>query len=263
MQHQIKYLVFILVLLLNSCYRNRDNNQIEKVLQELTDKFPQLPKEKNKLTELYKLKRTVIIGEKNIEIQLRSSPDSIDDYQQVIVVRNPQNEYYAIPFFSNTYRDYWNFEFDEIDIAFKTNTTFEDEFNKAMEMLNLHDTIGTKGNVQSILFEIFGSLLICPLVELNDSSEIRQVSWSSRDNYSKYLDNENSDSCAVRKQKNFEDIAKAIRPSKYFFNGNTFWDKDNNRIYQIYNNSDMRQKTKYVLKLKTYRQDCVCQPIIL
>ena len=250
-------------MLLNSCYRNRDNNQIEKVLQELTDKFPQLPKAKNKLTEFYELKRTLIIGEKNIEIQLRSSPDSIDDYQQVIVVRNPQNEYYAIPFFSNTYRDYWSFEFDKIDIAFKTNTTFEDEFNKAMEMLNLHDAIGIKGNVQSILFEIFGSLLICPLVELNDSSKLRQVSWSSHDNYSKYLDNENSDSCAVRKQKNFEDIVKAIHPSEYFFNANTFWDKNNNRIYQIYNNEDMRQKTKYVLKLKTYRQDCICHPIML
>ena len=257
----IKTSLIILAFVFISC-NAKEENSVETALQEVVNKFPQLPQNENgKLLELYRLTRTVIIGERNIELQLRSMPDSINDYQQIIVFKNPQNEYYAIPFFSNTYRDYWNFEFDNLDIPFKANTTFEREFNKAMEILNLHDTIGTYGNVQMIVFEMFESLLQCPLVELNDSLDIQQVSWSTNDNYNLHLDDEDSDSCTIRKQKNFEDIQKVIAPSEYMFNYNTAWDKYNNRIYQVCNNHDMRKRTKYVLKLKTYRQDCICHPL--
>ena len=254
----MKYVPFlILALVLFSC-QSKHKDDVENALQDVVTRFPQLPSNEGKLTDFYKLTRTVIIGEKNIELQLRTYNEYIADYQQIIVIRNPQNAYYAIPFFSNLYRDYWNFEFDNLETGFNANTTFEREFNKAMEILNLHDTLGRRGNVQSTVREMFRSLLLCRQVYLSDSTEIiENICSSSYIDYNYSLNEENEDSCEARHRRNFEDIKSAIQISEYYFILNTIWDEENNRIYQITNLRDMWEREKCVLKLKTYRQGCI------
>jgi len=146
----LKIFIFQLFVLttLFSCKLTTAEPNIEKVITDLTDKFSQLPRGKSNQSDFYKLIRSVTNGECNFQLQLRSTPDSIKDKQQIIILINQKNECYAIPFFSNKYRDYWNFELEKpIDGVKKTNTTFELEITKVINALNLNDTIGTGAKV--------------------------------------------------------------------------------------------------------------------
>lgn len=258
---KIKYLSFYIALLsalLFSCQSKE--NKIEKALQNVTDRFPQLPKDEGKLINFYFLERTVIIGERNIELQLRSSPRNMNnDPQQIIIFKNPHDKYYAIPFFSNAYRDYWNFKFDNLEEGLKANTTFESEFNKAMDILNLHDTLGYSGNTQTIIDEMFKSLLVCQNIHLKDSIEMQM--WASYFNPS--LKIENLDSCRIRSKKNFEDIKQIMTQDEHIFFYCILLDWENNRIYQIPNLEEMLEHKPYKLKLTTYRHDCVSTRLIV
>jgi hypothetical protein len=248
--NKIKILLFLILTIQLDCRQDSNKHDIEKAILELTDTYSQLPKGEYKQTDFYKLKRTVIIGNTNIQLQLRSTPDSIADPQQIIIIINPQGQLYAIPFFSNTYRDYWNFQFDDpIPNVKKTNTSFEKEFTIAIETLNLNDTLGTG---KQIIFEILTSLINCDKVHENDSLKFAGI--SQKNNYE--LPEESIDSCIARSRKNFEAIKKEIHPSEFYYNYKAYWDKHNERIYQI-NNQGKSQKGKFLLDLKVYRQDCV------
>jgi hypothetical protein len=85
-----------------------------------------LPKSDLRPTVFYELVRSVRNGVRNFEVQLYSTPSSVEDNQEIIVLINQQGQVYAIPFFSNKYRDYWNFQFDrQIPEKEKIVTTFE------------------------------------------------------------------------------------------------------------------------------------------
>jgi len=238
------------------CQREQYKPNIEKAISDLTDKFTQLPKGKTNPADFYKLTRTVFIGEKNIQLQLRSAPDSINDRQQIIIIINPEGQYYTIPFFSNTFRDFWKFEFDnQIPTVESTKTTFEREFTTALDALNLNDTLGT--GVQ-ILHEILISLINCEKISENDSSHFTRISPTNNID----LPQENFDSCYARYHRNFEAIKKELHPSEYYFNYNAYWDKQNKRIYQL-NTQKIRRGKKFELEMKVYRQDCVVHLITM
>ena len=247
--------LFILILLLG-CQKNSHEPNIENTIWDLTERFPQLPKGTGTQSEFYKLTRTVIIGEKNIELQLRSSPDSIHDSQQLIIVINQKNECYAIPFFSNKYRDYWNFKFDTIvPTVKKTNTTFEKEFNTAMQVLGLKDSLST-GN--QVFYELLVSLIHCEIVRETDSlyfgSGVYDTSYDCCD-----LPEEEHDSCEARTRRNFEEIKRGMKCGEYCTVHKAYYDRSNQRIYE---HTDFPPKQGlFNLRLKLYRQDCVWHPI--
>jgi len=247
----------ISVLILSSflgCQQDTTTPNIEKAITDLTEEFTQLPKCISNPTDFYKLVRSVTMGESNVQLQLRNTPDSVKDKQQIIIIIDPKGKYYAIPFFSNTYRDYWNFKLDKpIPGVKKTNTTFEHELNKALDTLNLNDTLGTRGEV---ITEILISLLNCDKVSDYDSS--RFVGIFPVDNYS--IPAEELDSCYVRLRRNFIAIRNEIHPSENYRNYNAYWDQDNGRIYQI-NNQGRNWEKKQDLQITVYRQDCVIHAI--
>lgn len=244
---KIFILLFLTISFIQCQEKQNINNNVEHALYKLSERFDQLPKAKNSLSTFYKLERTVIIGEKQIQLQLRSTPDSIDDKQQIVIVINPEGKCVGIPLFSNTYRDYWSFEFDTIPHSAKrANTTFSKEFNSSMKDLHLNDTLGTS---RTILYEMFISLLHCEVVTEADSLKFEIVSLTGNNDVPK----EDSYDCLIRSRKNFKIIKKdAYRnPNIWFYN--SYWDKRNNRIYQIGN---LYESNLLPPKIKTYRQEC-------
>lgn len=247
----LKYLLIQLLLLTTvvSCKPKTSDSNIEKVISELTEKFPQLPKGRFNQSDFYKLNRTVIYGKNEFQLQLYSTPDSIENPQQIIVLINSKGEHYAIPLFSNKYRDYWNFEFEKPNEGIKrTNTTFEKEFTKAITVLNLNDSTGTG---EKVLNEMIISLLNCQVVRETDERIFKGL-WLTF-----YFDEltEDTDSCIIRLQKNFNAIKKSINPSENYYNYNAYLDIKNSRVYQIVNQGKNRGK-KLKPEIKTYRLNC-------
>jgi len=251
MKTNIKIYLTILLFTITfcGCRNTKVEPNIEKAINDLTDKFTQLPKGKSKQIDFYKLIRTVIIGDKNIKLQLYSAIDSLNEHQQIILIINPIGKYYAIPFLTNTYFDYWNFEFDKpILNVKKTNTTFETEFIKALDTLNLNDSIETKN---MIFNEIMFSLIQCERISESDSSKFESISLKNNNK----LPVEDEDSCYKRQKRNFEAILKVIHPLEYYYNYCAYWDRYNDRIYQLDNNGKVFSKNSK-FKIKVYRMGC-------
>jgi len=247
----LKIFIFQLLVLttLISCKPTTVEPNIERAITDLTNKFSQLPRGKSNQTDYYKLVRTVIYEKNIFQLQLYSTPDSIKDKQQIVILINSKGDYYAIPLFSNKYRDYWNFEFDKpIKEVKKTNTTFEKEFTQAINVLNLNDTLNTGGKV---LDELLVSLLNCQCVRETDEPIFKGL-WLT---FNSEIPDEISDSCLTRLQKNFIAIKEGIHPSKNYYNYNAYLDTRNNRIYQIVSQGKNRDK-KLKPEIKTYRQCC-------
>ena len=241
-------LLFIMTTLF-SCHNKTSKPDIEKAISDLTDKFPQLQKGEKNQTDFYKLIRTVTHGKNDFQLQLFCTPDSIMDKQQIIILINSRGDYYAIPFFSNKYRDYWNFELEKPIVGvMKTNTTFEQEITKAINTLNLNDTIGTGAKVFD---EMLLSLLNCQSIRETDSKLFEAI-WPS---WYKDQPVDDQDSCIKRQRTNFRSIVQRIHPNGNYYNYNAYIDVRNDRIYQIVNQGKNRgQKLKP--EIKTYRQNC-------
>lgn len=256
--HSLKsFLIQLLVLTtVVGCKPTTSGPNVEKIISELTEKFPQLPRGRSNQSDFYKLNRTVIYGKNEFQLQLYSTPDTIDNKQQIVILINSKGEHYAIPLFSNKYRDYWNFEFEKpIEGIKRTNTTFEKEFTKAITVLNLNDSTGTGGKV---LYELLLSLLNCESVRENDEDIFERIDLTS------FYDEpcENWDSCFARQKKSFDAIKKGIHPSEYFYNHNAYLDTSNNRVYQIVNQGKDRGKI-FKPEIKTYRLNCNGHALIM
>lgn len=252
----LKFFSLLLIALNFSCKQSKQKPDIEKAITDLTKKFPQLPRGKAKQEDFYKLIRSVSIGDKNIRLQLHSSPDTLDDVQKIILIINGKSDIYAVPLFSNLYRDYWCFQLDTIIPSVKpTKTTFQTELTNSLEKLELNDTLGTAGIV---INELLISLLQCERINKGDSTFINVPSLVNYPN----LKEEHSDSCSSRIQKNWQAITKDFYQEDYIPNNNAFWDKKNNRIYK-FNFVDFYPRRTTDFTINIYRQDCIFRPIYL
>lgn len=245
--HIWKYLLFLLIgIMLFGCKRPNSETENEDILIKLTARFPQLPKGKGALTDFYKPIRTVICGNNDFKIQLFATPDSIEDRQEILIISNIKGMNYAIPLFSNTYRDYWDFQFDTpIQSVKKTGTTFEKEFLYALEYLSLNDTLGTANKV---IANLFNSILFCKLISDSISYPITHLIENSA------IPIEDRDSCDLRLceiQKVINRIQKVRTLRLYCI----LYDYNRGRYYFIEDKSD-NNKMKMQLKFKTYRVDC-------
>lgn len=241
------------IIIFSRCGQKDNQPNVEKILSSTISKFPQFPKGDS---GFYRLVRSVKIGDNDIELQLRSTPNTLDDPQKIIIVINKAKQLYAIPLFSNTYHDYWNFQFDSVLSSVKpTPTTFEKELKTCLTELNLYDTLGTAGKV---INEILFSLLQCQQLTDTDSLNLHTVALTN--NYN--LPYENSDSCYKRLQNNWLEMKKAFHQKDYIINYNAYWDKGNNRVYRFdFKNFNRKQKIEFTIK--NYRLDCVYQMLNL
>jgi hypothetical protein len=225
--------------------RSKDKTTIDN----LTNRFPQLKITSNNQSIDYNLIRSISFGKPKLTIKLYSQPDKVDDRQEIILVTNSDFHSYAIPLFSNTYHDYWEFQFDKANQnARPINTTFEKELNNCLNTLHLNDTIGTAGKVVN---EILYSLLHCQDIHLSDSSNFEVILMNSKNS----IPEEDSDSCYNRLKRNWESISKDMFPNKEIIYKHLYWDEANARIYQ-FDFKNFKRKQKNYFKLNTYRQDC-------
>jgi len=213
---------------------------INLALKDVIYRFPELPKDSVPM-RFYQLDKSLIIGNKNVEIQLWTTPDSIKDKQQIVLFKNAENIFFGIPLFSNTYSSYWNFEFENLQ---KQEHTFQIELNLAMEKLKFRDS--SKLQIR-VIHEFLFSILNCSTITESDSIRLLGMSFP---NYR--TDNiEDSDSCTVRNQKICKAIMKDINQGKYSKVYRSSWDQKNQRIYQFIEN-----KSSYDIRLKIYRNTC-------
>ena len=242
--------LFIIMTTLLSCLHTTTESKVEKAVSELTDKYPQLRKGKSKQTEYYRLKRTITYGENEFHIQLRSEPDSLNDPQQILVFINSKNECCAIPFFSNTYRDYWEFKYEKtIPKIKRTNTTFTKEFISALNSLNLNDTLGTQ---RKVIGELFYSLLQCTNITETDSTKI--LLGCSNENSD--LENEIFEKKTnERFRRNYNEISKDWNKYENFKIYNSCYDENNYRIYKFIKEGDYYNSR--VNQIKCYRQNAI------
>lgn len=243
-------IVFILTTFFNCNQVTPTEPNIEKAITDLTDKFSQLPKGKSKQSDYYRLVRSVTNGEKNFQIQLRSTPDSIEDPQKIIIFINSSGQHHAIPFFSNTHRDFWEFQFDTpIPSIKRTNTTFAKELMTALDTLHFNDTLGT-ANI--VIDELLFSILNCRRIKESDSTDLFTIFMN--DNHD--IPEESSDSGFARLRKNYTAISSQFHPHKYINNYNAYFDENNHRVYQ-FDHKETYWKEKLNLSIKVYRQDYV------
>jgi hypothetical protein len=243
-------IIAFLMILFFMCGQKDRKPDIENTLAATLNNFPQFPKEKGELSRFYSLIRSVSIADGSIEIQLRSTPDSIDDTQKMIVVINPARKTYVIPLFSNTYRDYWSFPFDSILPSVKpVKTTFEEQLNICLNTLGLNDTLNTAGKVVE---EIFRSLLQCRELDISDSTYVQ----SSPSNSTKSsLPDEDRASCDKRFKRNWDTIAQDFIPQEGIAYKHSFIDVSNERICQ-FNFKNFEYKKRNYFKIKFFRTDC-------
>src|SRR5690606_31497870 len=198
------------------------NNSIDSLIQI----HPQLV-EKSKEFDLFK---SVKWGEYNSEIRLYSQSDSLNDPQQILVfIDSNSNQICSIPFFSNTYRDFWDFYMEEpIRGVSKTNTTFEKEMNQVYGVFK--NTIFK--NTPRIV-EMFHSGLNCQVIEVADSLELKLIKMT--DNIDR--PEEDSESAKKRIERNFQEIKKdwysGDGESVTMYNYGVIYDSKNGRVYKI------------------------------
>jgi len=142
-------------------------SETDRVIQEAISKFPQLLTSTNNREKSFQLIRSVKIGKKNIELQLYSSSEYLNDPQSILVIINEKKIAFAIPLLSNTYRDYWNFQFEKSNTdLLPVNTTFEKELKNCIQELQLSDSDQTD---KIVIKEMLTSLLGCRLINESDS----------------------------------------------------------------------------------------------
>jgi hypothetical protein len=249
------FFYLFLIIIISSCAEKNDKN-VEKSIQNIIKKFPQLKTTNKIFGNDYKLVKSVKNGEFDFEIQLFSEPDIIEDKQQIIVLINSKKECTSIPFFSNKYKDYWKFPFDKpINNTVKIGSTFKVELNNALSIFpEPKESINDKNVKYEVVNEMLQSLLVTKNLEEKDSLLIYRTLF-----FNSNIPNELSDSVLVRLHKNYDKMKSEWHPKDdKMTNYNCYYDIKNGRIYQLNYN-----KKNKGYNVKCYRQDKGFTPIRL
>jgi hypothetical protein len=224
--------LLILITFMISCkeHKNLSFDSEKESITSVLEKFPMIDK---KLTSV----RKITLDSLSITLLRNPNKKAFDE----ILVFEKKNKFYAIPFFSNMYADYWNFENDKQPNLFpKTNSTFEKEFSSVITALNL------------LIKELMFSILHAEN-KLNDKLSMLQnkTFFSVRVDKHKI---EETDSCNKRTNIAFDQIAKDYNSKSVIIRFQYYLDQQNGRIYKIENKGNKENELK--IAIKTYRIDC-------
>ncbi|MFC7346536.1 hypothetical protein ACFQO9_07420 [Chryseobacterium zhengzhouense] len=231
-------LLLFITVFINSCREgNASLTTQQESINELYNRFPMIKGE-------FKEIRKVAVDSVSITL-LRNKSVEKDDYDEIIVFCK-NKKFYSIPFFSNIYFDYWEFQNEnQAQLYPKTNSTFNKELKNAFNKLNLSDeeSIHTTNELFLSIIHSEINLYLKPNIFKNYIYSTERV-----DKYKI----EESDSCISRTKKIFDIISKdaknTIRYNQYFL------DSSNGRVYEMINTS--AQEKPFSFKIKTYRIDC-------
>ena len=234
---KIKHFAFVYFIVISSCGK-KDNSgfeSAEKSLNFTLQNFSMIDKNLEKVKE---------VNLDSISISLYKNPHK-EDYDEVLVFRK-NDKFYAIPFFSNMYFDYWNFDnLNQKQLYPKTNSTFEEQIKSVVSELNL-----TPQEFELVLNELMKSVLNAE-TNLDLKPKIFNNYIYSTFRVDKYKIEE-SNSCIKRTEKIYEYILqeanKTIRYNQFYL------DSENGRIYEIIN--DGRKKGDLKFRIKVHKIDC-------
>lgn len=259
MMKKNKILLLFALFIFIGCKNSSDSNEINIIMSDVTEKFPQLL---NGGIEHYQLEKSVKNGKYEFEIQLYSENEKVNDPQKILVFINGQKEYYAIPLFSNTYRDYWGFE-NEIPLANvkKVQTTFTKEYLNALINLRLN-----KIEVSlCVTNDLLSSILDCEKITSCDFLSMKDVTFMNSNTSLKSEDNSNE--LKEKWKKNNEEIIET-KSSTVGNNGILsamgYLDSKNYRFHQVILGKDLmdvdKNPEKVILSekdltIKSYRKD--------
>ncbi|WP_209390681.1 hypothetical protein [Chryseobacterium sp. RR2-3-20] len=234
-----KYSVFgfIFLLFILSCEKQKNNgfDSEQKSIKFTLENFPMIDKNLEKMKE---------VNLDSISISLYKNPKK-EDYDEVIVFRK-NNRFYAIPFFSNMYFDYWNFDNEEQKQLYpETNSTFEEQIKKTVSELNL------KPNEFGLIMKELMKSVLNAETNLDLKPKIFKNYIYSTFKVDKYK-SEEIDSCTKRTEKIYNHILsetnKTIRYNQFYL------DSENGRIYELINDGRKRGELKF--RIKVHRIDC-------
>jgi hypothetical protein len=185
----------------------------------------------------------------SLSITLLRNPNK-KAYDEVLVFRK-KDKFYAIPFFSNMYADYWNFENDSQPGLFpKTNSTFEKEFSNIVKVLNL------SGPEFSLLYEELMFSILHTEKDLNNKIGVFQNTTYMTNRVDKFK-SEETDSCRKRTDLLFKQISGDYKNKQIMIMFQYYWDRENGRVYKFENKAKNFNEIKF--SFKTYRIDCYYQ----
>lgn len=228
-------LILTLIILTISCKesKNNDFSSENDIVSNLLKKFPTI--EKNLI-----LVRKVDFDSLSITLLQNKNKKAFDE----VLVFEKNNKFYAIPFFSNMYTDYWDFK-NTTNLFPKTNSTFDKEFSKLITNLNI-----TPNEFDLVINELMFSVLHAESITLDKIDILKNNIYRTNRVYKYKI--EDSNECLKRTNKIFDQIAidsnVLLKRFQYFF------DKKNGRIYKIENKSKKLDELK--ISIQTYRIDC-------
>lgn len=240
------YLLYFSIAITTASCKENSQSGADKAIMEALRKFPQLQADGRVSGHGYKMMKSVRNGEFDFEIQLFAQPDSIKGREEILVFINPDKKCYPLPFFSNKYKDYWQFPFDQpIPNAPKVNTTFTAELNKVLDQIMPQGDPKKERMDYEVINELMYSVLNCRNLQERDSLLVYKTIYPNSN-----MPDENMEDAFIRLRKNYNAMKKEWHPEKHLSNYNCYLDKKNGRIYQLdfYGMAD--------IKTKTYRQDC-------
>lgn len=246
-----KILLTLLLIFYFSCNKNESNN-VNIAIDKLLNNYPEIL---DKNIASWKLVRSVKNGDYNFEIQLLEENNKEEDPQKIIVFINSKMECIAIPFFSNTYRDFWEFKHEKVNSKIKkTNTTFTKEYSKALKDLRLDENLifGVVTN------ELIYSILNCKEIKEKDDTPLNAIFFNSNKNF----ETENSFEIQERLKLNYAEMKKDIIECDKCNKVYAYLDDSNFRIYQFIFSKKVKKKKQQII-VKSYRQDQIGNYIYL
>lgn len=235
-------LIFLIIFMMVSCEKEKKErfNTKEKSIEYVLEKFPMIDKN---------LKQVRQVNLDSLSITLYRNSKKVD-YDEVLIFEK-SNQFYAIPFLSNMYFDYWEFQNgNQTQLYQKTNSTFNKELKNVILALNLTDE-----ECVLAINEIFLSVLRSE-INLSSKPQIFENYVYNTERVDKYKVEEH-EFCIERSKKIFEkiqnDSKEAIKYNQYYL------DAMNGRVYEVINTSP--QTRGFSFEIKTYRIDCFSYPL--
>jgi len=235
-------LIFLIVSTIVSCEKEKKEGftNEEKSVEFVLEKFPMIDKNLKQV-------RQINLDSLSITLLRNSKKNDYDD----VVVFEKNNRFYAIPFFSNMYFDYWEFQNEnQKQLYQKTNSTFNKELKNVIHALNLTDE-----ECVLAINELFLSVLRSE-INLSIKPQIFESYVYTTERVDKYKIEEH-EFCIERSKKIFEkiknDSKETIRYNQYYL------DAFNGRVYELINTSP--QTGGFSFEIKTYRIDCFSYPL--
>lgn len=235
-------LLFLNIFIIFSCHKEKVAavDTREKSIKYVLEKFPMIDKN---------LKQVRQVNLDSLSITLFRNSKKVD-YDEVLVFEK-NKRFYSVPFFSNMYFDYWEFQNEEQSQLYKrTNSSFDKQLGDLIIELKL-----TPEEFQLLFNELMLSILHTE-THLDLKPKLFENYVYSTYRVDKYK-TEESEVCIAKNKKIFEEIKKdsqkTWRYEKYFL------DSENGRVYKLINTSHLSGKFSFTIKV--YRIDCFSSPL--